>query len=200
MLHWIPRQASTQRPWVLHCKRKRHFSEFSSGAARGDCGEYRQQQHHHTESSQAADRQRRQRVSTESICVFLFFGEGCEDPLLLLPGCGGRTQHTEGSQQQRTTRRPTSSPEKRTRESLAERRCGRWGDRWSGPRKRHRRTSSYERRRALCGPVPRTRSGSADVPVAVPHGAPGALQGQRRAHWGWWRGAVDYFFKTHLKE
>ena len=120
----------------------------------------------------------------QSLSVFFFFGEGCEDPLLLLPGCGGRTQHTEGSQQQRTTRRPTSSPEKRTRESLAERRCGRWGDRWSGPRKRHRRTSSYERRRALCGPVPRTRSGSADVPVAVPHGAPGALQGQRRAHWG----------------
>src|ERR1019366_4274916 len=64
------------------------------------------------------------------------------------------------SQQRQTTGRPPSSPEKWTKESSAERRCGRWGDRWSGPRKRHRRTSSYERRRALCGPVP--RSGSAD--------------------------------------
>ena len=71
-------QASTQRPWVLHCKRKRHFSEFSSEAARGDGGECRQQRQHHTESRQAADRQRRQRVSTESICVFLFLGRGAK--------------------------------------------------------------------------------------------------------------------------
>src|ERR1035437_9016928 len=38
------------------------------------------------------------------------------------PGCGGRRQHTEGSLQRRTTDRPPSSPEQRTRESLAERR------------------------------------------------------------------------------
>src|ERR1035437_6591307 len=192
--------APTERPWALHGKRKRHFSEFSSEAARSDGGGIpAAATPTHGEQAGRGPATPATGVHRVYLC-FSFFGEGCEDLLLLLPGCGGRTQHTEGSQQQRTTRRPTSSPEKRTRESLAERRCGRWGDRWSGPRKRHRRTSSYERRRALCGPVPRTRSGSADEPVAVPHGAPGALQGQRRAHWGWWRGAVDYFFKTHLKE
>src|ERR1035437_9196351 len=77
--------APTERPWALHGKRKRHFSEFSSGAARGDCGEYRQQQHHHTESRQAADRQRRQRVSTES-SVFFFFWGGVRRPVALVAG------------------------------------------------------------------------------------------------------------------
>src|SRR5664280_1533775 len=61
------------------------------------------------------------------------------------------------------------------------------------PRHRHRRTSAEEQRRAaLCGPVWRTRFGSA---ARWRLRCRTAFQGcfhQRRAHWGWWRGAVDY--------
>src|ERR1035437_6243181 len=73
---------------------------------------------------------------------FSFLGEGCGDPLLLLPAshpvcwrglaeptpeergrtAGGRRQPTEGSLQRHTADRSPSSPEQRTRESLAERR------------------------------------------------------------------------------
>src|ERR1035437_6178341 len=104
--------------------------------------EYRQQQHQHTESRQVPDRQRRQRASTDSFCVFLFWGEGvetrCSCCRALYPVCwrglaeptpeergrtaGGRRQPTEGSLQRHTADRPPSSPEQRTRESLAERR------------------------------------------------------------------------------
>src|ERR1035437_3172614 len=37
------------------------------------------------DASTQGERQRRQRASTGSFCVFLFLGEGCGDPLLLLP-------------------------------------------------------------------------------------------------------------------
>src|ERR1035437_2511338 len=104
--------------------------------------EYRQQQHQHTESRQVPDRQRRQRASTDSFCVFLFWGEGvetrCSCCRALYPVCwrglaeptpeeggrtaGGRRQPTEESLQRHTADRPPSSPEQRTRESLAERR------------------------------------------------------------------------------
>src|ERR1035437_4405835 len=145
--------APTERPWALHGKRKRHFSEFSSEAARSDGGgipaaatpthgEQARPGGAAGEASTQGERQRRQRASTDSFCVFLFLGEGCGDPLLLLPAshpvcwrglaeptpeergrtAGGRRQHTEGSLQRRTTDRPPSSPEQRTRESLAERR------------------------------------------------------------------------------
>src|ERR1019366_7210117 len=44
------------------------------------------------EASTQGERQRRQLASTDSFCVFLFLGEGCGDPLLLLPASqfGGR--------------------------------------------------------------------------------------------------------------
>src|ERR1035437_2811534 len=88
--------APTERPWALHGKRKRHFSEFSSGAARGRLrripaaatsphGEQARPGGAAGEASTQGERQRRQRASTGSFCVFLFLGEGCGDPLLLLP-------------------------------------------------------------------------------------------------------------------
>src|SRR5665811_1854229 len=93
------------------------------------------------EASTQGERQRRQRASTDSFCVFLFLGGGVWRPVAPVAGlppcvltrsrgtnargaetgCGGRRQHTEGSLQRRTTDRPPSSPEQRTRESLAER-------------------------------------------------------------------------------
>src|ERR1035437_6687809 len=94
------------------------------------------------EASAHGGRHRRQRASTDSFCVFLFLGEGvetrCSCCRALYPVCwrglaeptpeergrtaGGRRQPTEESLQRRTTDRPPSSPEQRTRESLAERR------------------------------------------------------------------------------
>src|ERR1035437_349894 len=59
--------APTERPWTLHGKRKRHFSEFSSGAARGDGGECRQQrQHQHTESRHDQEGRRAKPAHRES--------------------------------------------------------------------------------------------------------------------------------------
>src|ERR1017187_8959795 len=144
--------ALTERPWALHGKRKRHFSEFSSEAARSDGGgipaaatpthgEQARPGGAAGEASTQGERQRRQRASTNSFCVFLFFGGGVWRPVAPVAGlppcvltrsrgtnargaetgCGGRRQHTEGSLQRRTTDRPPSSPEQRTRESLAER-------------------------------------------------------------------------------
>src|ERR1035441_7494840 len=68
------------------------------------------------EASTQGERQRRQLASPDSLWVFLFLGEGCGDPLLLLPAshpvcwrglaeptpeergrtAGGRRQHTVG--------------------------------------------------------------------------------------------------------
>src|ERR1035437_1286795 len=81
--------APTERPWALHGKRKRHFSEFSSEAARSDGGgipaaatpthgEQARPGGAAGEASTQGERQRRQRASTESFCVFLFWGEGVE--------------------------------------------------------------------------------------------------------------------------
>jgi len=94
------------------------------------------------DASTQGERQRRQRVFVDSSQFFLLCGGFAETrcfccrglPTSVLtrprgtnargagPGCGGRRQHTEGSLQRRTTDRPPSSPEQRTRESLAERR------------------------------------------------------------------------------
>src|ERR1019366_4537037 len=122
-----------------------------------------------------------QRASTDSFCVFLFLGEGCGDPLLLLPAshpvfCQGLAEPTpeerkpaaadEGSTQreackggQQTTRQAHRSkgPEKALRSAV----CERCGNRWSRPMYRHRHTRANEQQRAaLCGPVRRTRLGS----------------------------------------
>src|ERR1035437_6357128 len=76
--------APTERPWALHGKRKRHFSEFSSEAARGDGGECRQQrQHQQTESRHDQEGRRAKPAHRESgnadkglpqtLSVFFFF-------------------------------------------------------------------------------------------------------------------------------
>src|ERR1017187_4444877 len=167
-------------------------------------GECRQQrQHQYTENRQVPDRQRRQLASTDSFCVFLFLGEGCGDPLLLLPAshpvcwrglaeptpeergrtAGGRRQHTEGSLQRRTTDRPPSSPEQRTRESLAERRLRTlWrpvepAEVPASPHQSQRATASGAVRASLADAV---RLGGS-VSVAVPHGVPGVLPPTARA-------------------
>src|ERR1035437_683754 len=82
-------QASTQRPLALHGKRKRHFSEFSSEAARSDGGgipaaaapthgEQARPGGAAGEGRTQGEGQRRERGSTVSFCVFLFWGEGVE--------------------------------------------------------------------------------------------------------------------------
>src|ERR1035437_8013888 len=145
----------------------------------------------------------------------------CRNPLLLLPASHpvcwrglaepapgereraaadkGSTQReaSDGGQQTARQAHRSKGPEKALRSAV----CERFGDRWSRPRYRHRHTRANEQQRAaLCGPVRRTRLGSVgEGAVAAPHGAPRALR-QRRAHRGWRRGSVGYFYKTHLKE
>src|ERR1017187_467330 len=216
--------APTERPWALHGKRKRHFSEFSSEAARSDGGGIRAAATptHGAqarpggaagEASTQGERQRRQRASTDSFCVFLFWGEGvetrCSCCRALYPVCWrglaeptpeerkpaaaeeGSTQREACNGGQQTARQAHRSkgPEKALRSAV----CERCGDRWSRPMYRHRHTRANEQQRAaLCGPVRRTRFGSA---ARWRLRCRTAFQGcfhQRRAHWGWWRGAVDY--------
>ena len=205
--------ALTERPWALHGKRKRHFSEFSSGAARGAAN---------AGSSGNTNTRRTGRSRTgnagnwlpQTLSVFFFFwGRGVETrcsccrPPTLCAGAASRNRRQrsgdaqradEGSTQreacnggQQTARQAHRSkgPEKALRSAV----CERCGDRWSRPRYRHRHTRANEQQRAaLCGPVRRTRLGSA---ARWRLRCRTAFQGcfhQRRAHWGWWRGAVDY--------
>src|ERR1035441_9951792 len=155
------------------------------------------------EASTQGERQRRQLASTDSFCVFLFLGEGCGDPLLLLPAshpvcwrglaeptpeergrtAGGRREDTEGSLQRRTTDRPPTSPEQRTRESLAERRLRRL---WRPVEPAEVPASPHQSQRATAGGAVWASSADAarlggPVAVAVPHGIPGVLPPTARA-------------------
>jgi hypothetical protein len=62
----------------------RHYLGFTCGLAAAEAGtsETGRKPSH-------KERQRRQRVSTDSFCVFVFLGEVSADPLLLLPEFGG---------------------------------------------------------------------------------------------------------------
>src|ERR1035437_4745008 len=95
--------APTERPWALHGKRKRHFSEFSSEAARSDGGgipaaatpthgEQARPGGAAGEASAATPAAGEASAATPAtgfhrlFLCFSFLGEGGGDPLLLLPG------------------------------------------------------------------------------------------------------------------
>src|SRR5450759_3275226 len=99
-------------------------------------------------------------------------------------GCGGRRQHTEGSLQRRTTDRPPSSPEQRTRESLAER-CVRtlWrpvepAEVPASPHQSQRATASGAVRASLADAARLRRRGSGCSAARRSQGAPPAARAQ----------------------
>src|ERR1035437_1658451 len=78
--------APTERPWALHGKRKRHFSEFSSEAARSDGGGIPAAATP-THGEQAGPGPATPATGFHRLFLcFSFLGGGCGDPLLLLPG------------------------------------------------------------------------------------------------------------------
>src|ERR1035437_5497453 len=176
--------------------------------------EYRQQQHQHTESRQVPDRQRRQRASTDSFCVFLFWGEGvetrCSCCRALYPVCWrGLAEPTpeerkpaaaEGSTQReaRTTDRPPSSPEQRTRESLAERRLRTlWrpvepADVPASPHQSQRATAGGAVWASSADAARLRRRGSGCSAARRSQGAPPAARAPGPAGGGWW----GLFLKT----
>src|ERR1035437_2438810 len=132
--------APTERPWALHGKRKRHFSEFSSEAARSDGGGIpaAATPTHGVqarlggaagEASTHGERQRRQRASTGSFWVFLFFGgrgvetrcSCCRPPTLCSDKVSRNQRQRSGNRLRRTKAGHRGKPAKADKRTPAKR-------------------------------------------------------------------------------